>query len=259
MKRKTLLENIELKLSRWFFKQEDKEFKEKYENVTRVLKDLLGVRKIIIDKKTDEVFYVEKDENNHAYQKLPSKHLAAGYRSIISMVGDMILRLFETQPNINNPSDLTGIVIIDELDLHFHPKWQRKLPTLLSKIFPKIQFIASTHSAIPILGAPKNAVLLKVNRSAEEGVTVERLEQMEKQLSKLTPNILLTSPIFGLQDIFPVTHHGNGRIRTEDSFEEMELNDKVEQRLKAYQNTDIEDELLNVFSEPKATFDDEKE
>ncbi len=79
-----------------------------------------------------------------------------GFRSIIAMVGDMMIRLFKSQPTITNPSELAGIVIIDELDLHWHPKMQREIPQLLSKIFPKVQFIAIVR-----FRRSENSVLLK--------------------------------------------------------------------------------------------------
>lgn len=244
---RTLLKNIELQISRWYFKKEDEEFKNKYRFVTKILKDLLHLKKIEIDKKTDEVLYYEKDPEGLAYGALPSKSLAAGYRSIIAILGDMILRLFDTQPGIYDPSQLKGIVIIDELDLHLHPKWQKKLPSLFSKIFPEIQFIASTHSPIPLLGAPKGSVFLKVNRTVEEGITVERLEHLENQVTDMLPNTILTSPIFGLQEIFPSGHHHQRRIRTEDTCDEMQFNDKVEERLKSFLDSEKEKELEATF------------
>lgn len=112
------------------------------------------------------------------------------------MIGDMLIRFYKQQPEIIEPKDFTGIVIIDELDLHFHPKWQRKLPILLSSIFPKIQFIASTHSVIPFLGAPKNSVFLKVKRNKATGI---KLERIDIEIKNLLPNSILTSPIFDLE------------------------------------------------------------
>jgi predicted ATP-binding protein involved in virulence len=122
------------------------------------------------------------------------------------------------------------------------------LPSVFSKVFPNVQFIVSTHSAIPILGAPENSVLLRVNRNQEDGITVERLEYLEKQLKDLTPNLILTSEIFGFQDIFPVTHDKSKRIRTEDTITELEENDEMMDALKSYMNTDKEEELLKLFS-----------
>ncbi|MEY4936941.1 MAG: hypothetical protein RIS64_3300, partial [Bacteroidota bacterium] len=127
-----------------------------------------------------------------------------------------MIRLFKTQPEITKPSDLAGIVLIDELDLHWHPKWQRRLPTLLSEIFPKVQFIASTHSEIPLLGAPENSIFLKVTRTLEEGVKVHKIDI---DLSNLLPNHLLTSALFDMDfnDITSVTHKHTQDLRTEDT------------------------------------------
>lgn len=199
---RTLLENIELKLSRWYFKTHDTEYQTKYKKVTNILKKLLDLKAIKVDKKSDKVLYIEKDRKGKSYSPLPSKQLAAGYRSIICMIGDMILRLFETQPDTFDPAELKGIILIDELDLHLHPIWQKRLPGLLSKIFPRIQFIVSTHSPIPLLAAPPDSVFLKVNRCESTGITIERLEQLEKQLPDLLPNTILTSPAFGFQEMW---------------------------------------------------------
>lgn len=243
----TLLENIELQLSRWHFKTTDSEFKTKYETVISLIKKLLDLKSIKIDKKTDEVLYIEKDREGKGYEPLLSKQLASGYRSIICMIGDMILRLFETLPRTYDPSDLEGIVIIDELDLHFHPNWQKRLPGLLSNVFPRIQFIASTHNPIPLLGAPKNSVFLKVNRNESEGITIERLEQIEKQLPDLLPNTMLTSPVFGFQEIFAATHSINKRVRTENSYDEIILSDTLDERLEKFKNSKLEKQLKNMF------------
>jgi predicted ATP-binding protein involved in virulence len=245
---RTLLENIELKLSRWYFKKDvDPEYETKYKTVVALFKELLNLQDITVDKKTDKMLYTEKAPDGKIYSPLPSEQLASGYRSIIYMVGDMILKLFDTQPEVWDPKNLKGIVIIDELDLHFHPKWQKRLPRLLSKIFPRIQFIASTHSPIPVLGAPGHSVFLKVNRSRSEGITIERLGSVEKQLPDLLPNTLLSSPLFGFQDIFAATHSKNKPVRTEDSYPEIIVNDTLRKRLKKFKNSDLEKKLKNTL------------
>lgn len=177
------LQNIELEIPLWFFKRDlNIEFKEKYENVKRVLLALLpNVSDFIVDEKTNKLFYYEKDKDGNLYNPLTFDQLASGMKGIIAMVGDIILRLFKTQPHINNPSELVGIVIIDELELHLHPKWQIKLPKILSEVFPKIQFIASTHSPYPILGAPENSIVLNVERTKEDGITVKKLSDNAKK------------------------------------------------------------------------------
>lgn len=61
----------------------------------------------------------------------------SGYRSIIAMVGDFIIRLSENNRFIDSFNELEGIVIIDEFDNHLHPKWQKMLVQKLTDIFPK--------------------------------------------------------------------------------------------------------------------------
>ncbi|MFK7982563.1 MAG: AAA family ATPase, partial [Saprospiraceae bacterium] len=224
----SFLEDIEHQLSRWYAKKNDKSFNEKYQKTKQLLIDILQIKDIEIDFKTDIVTYIEQDKEGNAFEGLPLHQLASGYRSLIAMVGDMILKLFRTQPEILDPKELEGIVIIDELDLHFHPKWQKRLPQILTKHFPKIQFIASTHSPIPFLGAPKGSVFLTVNRSKETGITVERIKHLEDAIHKLTPNLLLNSPIFAYADLFSSRFKANQNIHTEDTFTEIAFNEQLE-------------------------------
>jgi len=169
------------------------------------------------------VYYIEQDEKGNAYEKMTLNSLASGYRSILAMVGDMLLRLEKGQPNTENVRDFKGIVIIDELDLHFHPKWQKQLPFLLSRCFPNIQFIASTHSPIPLLGAPANSVFLTVDRTVQDGITVDRMKHLENKINKLTPNLILDSAIFGYAEIFPRNYRSNtlktAETKSESDFE----------------------------------------
>lgn len=226
------LKNIELQLSRWFFKAGEQEFKEKYQYTIETLKTLLAenITDIKVHEKTDVVYYKERyaDESE---EYLTFDQLASGYKGLINLAGDMILRLFEQQPEVHNPAELVGIVIIDELDLHLHPKLQRVLPTLLSRCFPKIQFIVSTHSPIPILGAPKESVFLKVTRSKEEGINIVNLDNIA--VRNLTPNTILTSPFFDFDDIIAESNASLQELRTEDSYSEVIFNQILEKKLEA--------------------------
>lgn len=169
-----ILLNIEFELLIWFLEKSPK-----FENVKQTFLRLIPyLSDIEVNVPSRKVYYIEKEptEEGDIYTPVLFEQLASGFRSIIAMVGDIIIRLFKSQPEITNPSELAGIVIIDELDLHWHPKMQREIPQLLSQIFPKIQFIVSTHSLVPLLGAPENSVLLKVNRTKEDGITVEKID-----------------------------------------------------------------------------------
>jgi hypothetical protein len=148
------------------------------------------------------------------------------------MLGDMMIRLFEMQPEATEPSELCGIVLIDEIDIHLHPNWQRKLPELLDEYFPLIQFIITTHSPIPLLGAPESSRIFVVKRISKLGVTAERLDN-KIRFENLLPNSLLTSPIFDLSEIIPDNNRNLTQLRTEDTYQEIVENDAVRAKLKA--------------------------
>lgn len=254
-----ILLNIERKLMDWFYRSGSKELEDReanklrkrYTEVVKTLSALMpNIANIQVDVSKDRVLYTEQYQyGNNLPEKRQLSQIASGSKSILAMAGDMIIRLYELQPEAVLVSELEGIAIIDELDLHLHPKWQKALPGLLSRFFPKVQFIASTHSAVPFLGAPEGSVFLTVDRSPEEGIKIKRLNV---DISDLTPNLILSSPIFGFSELFPNTHDTQDRIRTEDTYEEKELNDQVEQRLKAYKDSPREKELLKIFESQKA-------
>ncbi len=234
--------NIEAALRNWASRSTSEEVKKQDINLAKSLeskvlksKELLlklmpNLHEIEIDLIKDIVLYYEKDDEGQMLKEAKTfKQLASGNRSIIAMIGDMIQWLFTMQKEVSDPSDLEGIVLIDELDVHLHPTWQKALPGLLSEIFPKIQFIASTHSPIPLLGAPKESVVLKVHQSSEEGITVEKLDI---DLTRLLPNSLLTSPIFDFDEIIPIANTSLSDLHTEDSFQEAMANEEIKNRLK---------------------------
>ena len=74
--------------------------------------------------------------------------MSDGERSFICLVADLVRRACLLNPQLGRDvlKETEGLVLIDELDLHLHPSWQRRIVKGLSKIFPKIQFIATTHS-----------------------------------------------------------------------------------------------------------------
>jgi predicted ATPase len=205
-----------------------------YQELTRLLKAVVpGISRIeVVDR---EVIYFEKGEDGEEYGPVSFNQLASGYRSMLALAADIYLRIGSQGDNIvPEPAQLAGIVIIDEIDLHLHPKYQRILPGLLSRVFPRIQFIASTHSPIPLLGAPAHSVFLKVNRNKEEGITVQRIEI--EHFETFNPNLILTSPIFGFQDIFQANAAGPGDIATEDVYADWKNNhEQVKELLKAHE------------------------
>lgn len=87
-------------------------------------------------------FKIEKEDVT-----LSVSQLSDGERSVLAMVLDLARRLALANPKLDEPlKDGKGIVLIDELDLHLHPKWQRTVVHNFTRTFPKCQFIATSHS-----------------------------------------------------------------------------------------------------------------
>ena len=78
----------------------------------------------------------------------PLAGLSLGYQTMFALTVDLAWRLIEAFPESNEPLRENAIVLIDEVDLHLHPQWQRSLRKHLLECFPKVQFIATTHSPI---------------------------------------------------------------------------------------------------------------
>ena len=82
--------------------------------------------------------------------RLSINQLSDGERSFIAILGDMVRRLALANPDLDDPLQGHGVVLIDELELHLHPTWQRQIVEKLRETFPNIQFIGTTHSPFVI-------------------------------------------------------------------------------------------------------------
>ena len=72
--------------------------------------------------------------------------LSGGYKAVLSVMADIAKRMSIANPDSENPLEEEAVILIDELDLHLHPKWQKTIVDDLKRTFPNCQFIISTHS-----------------------------------------------------------------------------------------------------------------
>lgn len=79
-------------------------------------------------------------------KQLRIEQLSDGYRTTLAMVMDIAARMAEANPAMADPLDTEGVVLIDEVDLHLHPGWQQRILPDLTRAFPNVQFIVTTHS-----------------------------------------------------------------------------------------------------------------
>lgn len=115
---------------------------------------------------------------------VPFDYLSDGYRNMVAMVADIAHRAARLNPHHeeNAAKKITGIVLIDEIDLHLHPKWQRRVVSDLKSAFPLLQFIATTHSPF-ILQSLEAGELIDL----EQTVTPELLESLPADVAAPGP------------------------------------------------------------------------
>lgn len=114
------------------------------ESIWDCLKKIVpGVVNVNWNPKIDDIVFSFEDGKT-----LPLYNLSEGQRIVVSLVSDLCVRMSLLNPNLNERARLEtdGVVLIDEVDLHLHPKWQKSLIPNLVELFPKIQFILTTHS-----------------------------------------------------------------------------------------------------------------
>lgn len=88
-------------------------------------------------------------------------NLSTGYRAILSMIMELAYRASVLNPTMQDFSALEGVVLIDEIDAHLHPKWQWKILDAIRQVFPRVQFIIATHSPI-VISSVKDARIIKL-------------------------------------------------------------------------------------------------
>lgn len=125
--------------------------------------------------------------------EVPLERLSQGIVSIIGWIGTLLYRLYDAFPDSNDPAKEHALVLIDEIDAHLHPEWQRKLVPLMKLHFPNLQVIAATHSPLMVTSLSKSEV--KVLVRTKEGVIVKELSE---DPGLLRVDQVLTSDAFGL-------------------------------------------------------------
>lgn len=225
----------------WYLKKMDKEEYERFINERQhlIIQTLIEIVPGLVDVhighnfRVDRTIYFLQHEEGEVLA-LDYLELSSGTRSILSLVTDIFIRFYDQQPEMTDPSSFRGIVIIDEIDMHLHPSGQRNLVVNLGRIFPNIQFIVTSHSPMPLLGAPESSVFLTVKRSEKGNIELDQLPN--DFISNLLPNTILTSPLFGVDKIFPRSYKEERRLHTEDTYDEKIKRDQIRENLKNIAN-----------------------
>lgn len=191
----------------------------RFEQVKAVLIDVLPE---VSDVRLSERPTESDGAESYSYEQLPEVEfetpygwmrlgeLGLGYQTMIAWVVDFVARLFERFPKVANPLEMPAVCLVDEVDLHLHPKWQRDCKNYLTRLFPNTQFIVTAHSPLVAQAAvDANIVLLK-----REGDRVV-VENDPVKVRNWRIDQVLTSELFGLESARPPQAEGDLHRRKE--------------------------------------------
>jgi hypothetical protein len=126
---------------------------------------------------------------NFGAGEVPFGSLSDGQRGFFAMIAEIAIRCTQLNPQLNGEAirQTTGLVLIDEIDLHLHPEWQRQIVRSLVETFPKIQFVVTTHSPIVLTEVESTSV---VDLDRPEAGFAPELSSFGKDSGWVTRNVM---------------------------------------------------------------------
>ena len=145
------------------------------------------------------IFTGEQDEENQYLFRLngvtsPFSSLSDGYKAFIGFAGDLISHLVDVVPPKTGLDEIPGIVLVDEIDLHLHPEWQRTVVPALAAAFPRMQFVFTSHSPLVASTVKKENVFL----TDLDDAGIPTVRQIDENVFGRSAEQLLLSSYFGL-------------------------------------------------------------
>jgi hypothetical protein len=139
---------------------------------------------------------MERDEYvfEHNGARVPFAALSDGYRAYIGWIADLLYHICMGAPTGQKLVDNRGIVLVDEIDLHLHPAWQREVVPQLARALPNLQFVLTTHS--PIVAGTLQAKNIRLIAPDETGAS--SISLLDERIHGLNADQILVSSYFGL-------------------------------------------------------------
>lgn len=172
--------------------------------VLELLNDDFLPNQITVDRVDSDGLWL-KDRDGNA---LSWADMSDGYRAALALLADILRHMV----NACGTDDLTGrddeerlflkpagVVLIDEIDAHLHPEWQREIGFWLKRHFPNIQFIVTSHSPLICQAADPNGLFVLPEPGSDEPARALTAEEYQKVISS-RPDTILRSPAFGLRN-----------------------------------------------------------
>lgn len=164
------------------------------------------------------------------YAWVPIDGLSLGYQTLIAWMVDLAARFLEGFAGKGDPLAQPAIVLVDEIDLHLHPQWQRQLMGYLSELFPATQFVATAHSPL-VVQAAEGANIVRLRRDGDHAV----IDSQPDEVKNWRIDQILTSELYGLPSARP-PHLDDLLAERRKILTKRELNREDERRLRVIDN-----------------------
>lgn len=188
----------------------------------------------------------------------PLSDLSDGYRSMLALGIDLLRWLIKAFPDEADSINCHGVVLIDELDAHLHPAWQRQIGYWLREKFPNLQFIVATHSPFlaQVADVDKSGLLEKYSEDSsntvleytDEGV---KTRQNIEPVGDLRVDQILQTPLFDLDSLYSPVTEENLRLHQELFREKQSGKQLSEEEEKKYEQLSIWRENLQMLTSPE--------
>ncbi len=169
-----------------------------------ILKDDLMPNQITVDRVDSDGLWLADRKGIH----LAWSEMSDGYRAALALLTDILRHLINTygidglterSPDGRIVVKRSGVVLIDEIDAHLHPEWQREIGFWLKRHFPNIQFLVTTHSPLICQAADPNGLFVLPEPGSDEQPHPLPDDEYRRVIASRPDTILLTSA-FGLQN-----------------------------------------------------------
>jgi len=148
----------------------------KQKDLQKQIDDIKEIFKRALPDVEDVDIFLEEREDSRPklrflmpYGWIPFVDMGLGYKTMMTWILDLVIRLYKRYPESNDPLSEPAIVLVDEIDLHLHPKWQRTIMDFLTERFPNTQFIVTAHSPL-VVQAAQNANIVLLRREGDRVV-----------------------------------------------------------------------------------------
>lgn len=183
-------------LSSWLPRLRERE-PERQAEVVKLLSALLAPHVSLVPEPEDDEYLFRLGGS-----ALPFRTLSDGYRAYIGWVADLLHHMCTGLAPGTPLAERTGIVLVDEVDLHLHPEWQQRVIPTVARALPRMQFIFTSHSPL-LVGTLHRANVLVLEAHELAGVRTSRVRPAEQEVYGLSADQLLTSGAFGLASARP--------------------------------------------------------